>query len=127
MSLDIEFVNNTDNKDNYELLLKTYGLTTLYQRRTEHLLLFIYKKSKSDNKFLDQQRPKMELRSRNKVKIKYPFTNKAKVQNSPLYRCIFLWNQLSPDIQNIDAINEFKKTVRELIESGRIKYERGKA
>ena len=123
----VEFVNNTDNKDNYELLLKTYGLTTLYQRRTEHLLLFIYKKSKSDNKFLDQQRPKMELRSRNKVKIKYPFTNKAKVQNSPLYRGIFLWNQLSPDIQNIDAINEFKRTVQELIESGRIKYERGKA
>ena len=46
----VEFVNNTDNKGNYELLLKAYGLTTLYQRRTEHLLLFIYKKNKSDNK-----------------------------------------------------------------------------
>ena len=97
----IENKSGSEQKEDYTLLLKTYGLTTLYQRRTEHLLLFIYKKSKIDKESLNTQRPKMELRSRNKVKLKHMFTDKSKVMNSPFYQGIFLWNKLSPEIQKV--------------------------
>ena len=35
----IENSSDFENRTDYDELLKTYGLTTLYQRRTEHLLL----------------------------------------------------------------------------------------
>ena len=116
----IENKSGSDDKEDYTLLLKTYGLTTLYQRRTEHLLLFIYKKSKIDKQSLNTQRPKMELRSRNKVKFKQMFTDKSKVMNSPFYRGIFLWNKLSPEIQKAKDVSTFKSMVRSLIDSGQI-------
>ena len=121
----IEFKSNHEIKTDFRLLLKTYGLTTLYQRRAEHLLLFMYKKSKSDPQFLNVQKPKMELRSRNKVKFKYAFTDKTKVQNSPMYRGVFLWNQLSSDLQHSNTITEFKSGVRQFIESDQLKYGKG--
>ena len=67
----------------------------------------------------------MELRSRNKVKFKYAFTDKTKVQNSPMYRGVFLWNQLSSDLQHSNTITEFKSGVRQFIESDQLKYGKG--
>ena len=64
----------------------------------------------------------IELRSKNKVKFKYAFTNKTKVQKSPLYRGIFLWDQLSSDIQNLDDINIFKRKIRSLLDTSQIVY-----
>ena len=115
----------SDTKDSYDVLLKSYNLTTLYQRRAEHLLLFMVKKSKTDNDILNLQRPKIELRSRNKIKFKQPFTDKTKVQNSPLYRGIHLWNQLSHDIQVSNEISIFKAQVRSLFTAGQIQYMKG--
>ena len=46
-------------KEDFTVLLRTYGLTTLYQQRIEHLLWFLYKKSKIDKEILNSQRPKM--------------------------------------------------------------------
>ena len=63
----IEFCIDHRHKTDYNILLKEYGLTTLYQRRAEHLLLFIYK-YKGDIIAIDPQRPKVELRSKNKEK-----------------------------------------------------------
>ena len=79
----IEFCVDHSQKKDYNNLLTDFGLTTLYQRRAEHLLVFIYK-FKGDIISLEPQRPKMELRSKNKVKLKSKFTVKTKVQNSPL-------------------------------------------
>ena len=86
----IEYKIDTEQKDSYDVLLRAYNLTTLYRRRVEHLLILMYKKSKSDKEIINHQKPKIELRSKNKVKFKCPFTDKTKVQNSPLYRGIFL-------------------------------------
>ena len=38
-----------------ELSLCIYNLTTLYQRRAEHLLSFMFEKSKTDNDLLKHQ------------------------------------------------------------------------
>ena len=117
----IENSSDSEHKEDYEKLLKAYGLTTLYQRRIEHLLIFMYKKSKINQDFLVVQRPKIELRSRNKVKFKQAFTDKTKVINSPLYRGIHLWNQLPSATQRIEDLNTFKHQIKTMINSGQIK------
>ena len=68
------------------------------------------------------QRPKMELRSRNKVKFKNKFTTITKVQNSPLYRGIFLWDQLPVDLQSEAKLQTFKNGVRSLIKQNKIVF-----
>ena len=102
--------------------MSTYNLTTLYRRRAEHLLILMYKKSRSDMDILNHHKPKIELRSKSKVKFKYAFTDKTKVQKSPLYRGIFLWDQLSFDIQTLDDINIFKRNIHSLLDTGQIVY-----
>ena len=77
-------------------------------------------KSLIDKESLNSQRPKMELKSRNKVKFKQIFTNKSKVMNSPFNRGILLWNKLSSEIQKSKDVTTFKRMVRSLINSGQI-------
>ena len=108
----VDFVIDSATKDKTDL---RYNLTSLYQRRVEHLLFFMYKFGKQNIDNLDIQRPKMELRSRNKVKFKNHFTGITKVQNSPFYRGIFLWNQLPHILQHDPELKSFKLGVRLLI------------
>ena len=117
----IENSSNFEHRETYVNLLDTYGLTTLYQRRIEHLLVFMYKRSKICMNSITVHRPKIELRSRNKVKFKYTFTDKTKVMNSPLYRGIHLWDQLPSPIQHMENLNCFKVSVKALIRNGQIK------
>ena len=117
----IENKSEYENKEEYDVLLHRYNLTTLYQRRTEHLLLFMYKNSKTNKDSPTIQRPKIELRSRNKVKFKQVFTDKTKVLNSPLYRGMYLWDQLPACIQNNENISIFKRNIQSMILSGAIK------
>ena len=118
----IEYSECYNQKGHYETVLHNFGLTSLYQRRAEHLLTFIYK-FKDDIIAIDPQRPKIELRSSNKVKLKVTFTSKVKVQQSPLYRGISLWNQLPPETQLLTTLSEFKNRIRGHIEQGQIKYQ----
>ena len=82
----------------------------------------MYRKSKLDKDMLQLHRPKMELRSKNKVQFKHIFTDKTKVQNSPLLRGIFLWNQLPANVQNMDILSHFKSAIRNLLDEGQIKF-----
>ena len=117
----IENISDVENREKYDVLLREYGLTTLYERRIEHLLLFMYKKSKVSKDSLSIQRPKIELRSRNKVKFKQVFTDKSKVLNSPFYRGLYYWNQLPTDVQTSETVSIFKGKVRILVNGGQIK------
>ena len=117
----IEFYQTNNQKLEYNTILKLFGLTTLYQRRAEHLLAFIFK-YKGEIVEIDPVKPKIELRSKNKVKLKTKYTSKAKVQNSPLYRGIFLWNQLPEPIQKLEQLTHFKTQIRTYIDTGNLKY-----
>ena len=109
-------------KKEMEILYTRYNITSLYQRRVEHMLVFMYKIGKQNINKLQTQRPKIELRSKNKVKFKNKFTNITKVQNSPYYRGIFLWDQLPVDLQLDPDLKSFKNGVRSLIRQDMIKY-----
>ena len=84
----------------------------------------MYKLGKQNINKLQIQRPKIELRSKNKVKFKNKFTNITKVQNSPLYRGIFLWDQLPMDLQLDPDLKSFKNGVRSLIRQDKIIFKR---
>ena len=81
----IEYELVPDKKKELGVLYVRYNITSLYQRRVEHMLVFMYKLGKQNINKLRTQRPKIELQSKNKVKFKNKFTNITKVQNSPLY------------------------------------------
>ena len=90
-------------------------------RRAEHLLLFIFK-FKGELIPLDHQKLKIELWSRNKVKLKCTFTTKTKVQISPLYRGSLLWDRLPEDVQNTETISVFKNADQGLFDSGILNF-----
>ena len=48
---------------------------------------------------IDYYRPERILRSRNKIKMKVKFTRITKIQKSPCYRGISLWNTLPQSLQ----------------------------
>ena len=61
------------------------------------------------------------IRSKNRVKFKTMFTDKAKVQKSPYNRGICLRDQLPILLQNEQDLNIFRNGVRGLLISGTIK------
>ena len=67
----------------------------------------MYKIANQTPENLEIQRPKIELRSKNKVKFKNKFTKITKVLNSPLYRGVFLWDQLPADLQHVPDLKSF--------------------
>ena len=117
----IELSQSHEQKQDYNEILKLFGLTTLYQRRIEHLLTFLFK-YKGEIVEIDPQKLKIELRSKSKVKLKANFTSTAKVQNSPLYRGISLWNQLPDAIQTLELLTSFKTHIRSYIDAGNLTY-----
>ena len=116
----IEYRLDMENRKTLDDLYSRYNLTSLYQRRVEHLLLFMYKISKDATKNIEFQRPKIELRSKNKVKFKFKFKNITKVQNSPFYRGTFLLDQLPNKLQLEPKIHVFKNGVRALINADKV-------
>ena len=51
----------------------------------------------------------------------------TKVQNSPLFRGILLWNQLPADVQTLDKLSLFKNAIRSLLDNGNIQFGKGRA
>ena len=117
----IEYSHDIDRKETLTVLFVRYNLVSLYQRRVEHLLVFMYKLGKYKIEDLDLQRTKIELRSRNKVKFKHKYTGIVKVQNSPLYRGIFLWDQLPITLQLEQNLLHFKREVRLLASQNKLR------
>ena len=82
----------------YENLLALYGLEHLGLRRKRHHLAVMYRHSKV-KEHIDDVRPEMTLRNNRKVKFKIKTTQLTKVQKSPYYRGVSLWDRLPEDVQ----------------------------
>ena len=91
-----------------DVLQREYNIEPLLLRRKRNLVKIIHKTSK-DVSNLNIERPRMDLRSNPKVKLKTDFTSITKVYNSPLYRGMRLWDQLPPEIQKEENNVKFKK------------------
>ena len=98
-------------------LYHEFNIEPLVLRRQRNLVKIMYKTGKRDVN-VDHERPKMDLRSKAKVKLKNKFTRITKVYNSPLYRGMRLWDKLPVTLQREEnrikfkmEINRFKWTV----------------
>ena len=98
----IEYKGNTGKRDDIDVLRKEYNIESLS---------IMYKESLEEEN-IDRYRLDRILRSRKKVKIKTPFTRITKIQKSPFYRGITLWNELPTDLQNEKNIDKFKAVIK---------------
>ena len=60
---------------------------------------------------IDCYRPERILRSRNKVKLRSNFTRITKIQKSPFYRGVHLWDSLPQNIQCEQSKISFKNII----------------
>ena len=88
-------------------------LMNLAERRKMFMLKMMFKYSKFED-CVDHRKPKIELRTRPKVKMKTVFTKKERVFKSPYYLCNKLWDQLTFVIQNLNTCNEFSSALRQV-------------
>ena len=70
----------------------------------------MHKRSKN-NENVNLVRPKIDLRSKSKVKMKNKFTSITKVYNSPLYRSMRLWDELPVTLQKEENKMKFKTEI----------------
>ena len=77
------------------------------------MLKMMYKYSQREE-YVEQYKPKMELRARPKVKMKVAFTNKERVLSSPYYLANKLWDQLDYTVQNLNSVYDFSIAVRKM-------------
>ena len=106
----IEYKWNIDRRENIEILKDKYNVETLLTRRKRSLLKIMYKQS-LDVTNIDTYRPTCNLRSRNKVRLKAPFTRITKIQKSPFYIGVNLWNALPQDLQIEENMEKFKTII----------------
>ena len=96
------------------MLKRKFYIESLETRRSRSLLRLMYDQSKAvDN--LQDVKNNVVLRSSTKVKMKVDFTRLTKIQRSPLYTGLKLWDQLPNDVQQESNKSKFKEKVRKCI------------
>ena len=91
-------------------LCQVYNHSSLEDRPKKNLLAVMYRHAQK-NFNLENQRPKMQLRNRGKIKFKVPYTTLTKVQNSPFYRGAKLWERLPEGVQKATTKVKFKTMI----------------
>ena len=87
-----------------------YNFEPLKAKRRKHHLALMYRLSKN-GLYLDTARPKIALRSRNKVKFTTAKTKLTKVMKSPFYRGVTLWEMLTAQVQRATTKVKFKMLI----------------
>ena len=93
---------------------KVYKLQVPKYRRNEHHCAVMYRMSKQGGT-LDNYRPPIRLRNRNKIKFKSSKRNLEGVLKSPLYRGIKLWDRIPENIQRSVTKVKFKRELKKLV------------
>ena len=115
----IEYEKDYKKRANMKVLMTEYGIGSLKERRDLQLLSFMYNESHiADN--LNQKSNSLILRSSKKIKFKEKLTRKTTVLNSPYYRGISLWNNLTGTIQKIETLRKFKLKLKQLYPNRKI-------
>ena len=87
--------------------MNVLGIEKLEIRRNRSLLNLMYTESKIPSN-IEESRDYMILRSTKKVKMKSDFTKLTKIQRSPYYRGLKLWNSLPKNVQKEESKSKFK-------------------
>ena len=94
-------------------LMGQYRHTELVDRRSQHLLSLMYRHAQTESN-LDNYRSEINLHNNRKIKFKIPKTSLTKVNKSPLYRGVQLWNRLDRDVRRATTKVKFKTMLKKL-------------
>ena len=61
---------------------------------------------------IDMCRPHMQLRSSGNVKMNHKFTRLTKIQKSPYYRGLSLWDSLPKELQLVESRKVFEDRIK---------------
>ena len=87
--------------------MNVLGIEKLEIRRNRSLLNLMYTESNIPSN-IEESKNYMILRSTKKVKMKSDFTKLTKIQRSPYYRGLKLWNSLPENVQKEESKSKFK-------------------
>ena len=73
----------------------------------------MYRQAQTESN-LDNYRSEINLRNNRKIKSNIPKTSLTKVNKSPLYRGVWLWNGLDRDVQRATTKVKFKTMLKKL-------------
>ena len=105
----VKIIDQARHKDStYKELLALYNIEDLENRRKKHHLSVMYRQARNINN-LDLRRPDTNLRSNLKIKFRNKVTQLTKVQKSPYYRGVTLWDMLPLDVQRATTKVKFKQ------------------
>ena len=110
----IEYCLNVEKRKDLPELYHRYNLEPLDIRRKRNLLKLMYNESKQDIN-IDMYRPRMELRSSKRVQMNHTFTRLSKIQKSPYYRGLTLWDKLPKELQLVDSRKDFKERIKKCV------------
>ena len=110
----IEYCNNPEDRESYEVLERKYKMEKLCVKRKRSLLRMMYIASKDiDN--IEDVTHNMNLRSSKKVRLKENFSSLTKLHNSPYFRRLKLWDSLPEKVQKAENNQIFKNDVKKLV------------
>ena len=107
----IEYCPVKENRMEISRLLLSYNIESLKTRRKKNLLCLMYDQSRENMNVLDTC-CNINLRSSSKIKLKSRFTRLTKVQKSPYYRGLVLWNNLPDTLQTESCKTKFKRNIK---------------
>ena len=103
-----------ENRQDISKLKEFFGLEKLETRRNRSLLRLMFSQSKVPSN-VQEKNDYMTLRSTNKVKLKSDFTSLSKVQRSPYYRGLKLWDSLPEKLQKEENKSKFKQELSKYV------------
>ena len=111
----LKIIDQARHKDStYEELLALYGVEDLVMRRRKHHLSVMFRQAR-DQSNLDVYRPETDLRSNHKIRFRNRVTQLTKVQQSPYYRGVTLWDRLPVEVQRATTKVKFKSSLTRYI------------
>ena len=95
----VKIIDQARHKDSsYKELLAMYNIEDLVMRRKKHHLSVMFRQARDDNN-LDTRRPDTDLRSNRKIRFRNKVTQLTKIQKSPYYRGVTLWDRIPVEVQ----------------------------
>ena len=107
----IEYEHLPNKRKEMSKLKSSLGIEDLAVRRKRSLLRLMYSLSKQPTN-VEIATISMSLRSSKKLKLKSDFTRLTKIQRSPYYRGLYLWNSLPEKLQKETNRLKFKMNVK---------------
>ena len=121
-NLSLKICLNVHKRTSTNVIHKVSNLNLLHERRTHHLLNFLYSRTKI-NKYLDNDKQGPTLRSNTCNTLKVPTYRNNTAKNSIKYHGSIIWNNQDYEIKQIDTKLKYHRHLKYLYKDIRSNYQ----